>query len=87
MGHYVLQPLIIWKLGAEKPPMPFGDSRLLGSLLHYLVVYAVCGILRNAEFVGTNVKSVLPRISKGLLSQVRYVGMGADAIIPTKSNE
>lgn len=38
------------KLGAEKPPMPFGDSRLLGSLLHtlwFMPSVVSCYAMRN----------------------------------------
>ncbi|MDH2923840.1 type III restriction/modification enzyme restriction subunit [Nicoletella semolina] len=72
------------KLGAEKPPMPFADARLLGSLLHtlwFLPTVASCYAMRNLLAQKQN---QFYHDYKVVVAAGNEAGMGADAIIPVK---
>lgn len=72
------------KLGAEKPPMPFGDSRLLGSLLHtlwFLPTVASCYAMRNLLVQKQN---QFYHEYKVIVAAGNEAGMGAEAIEPVK---
>lgn len=72
------------KLGAEKPPMPFGDSRLLGSLLHtlwFLPSVASCYAMRNLLAQKQN---QFYHEYQVIVAAGNDAGMGADAIIPVR---
>ena len=72
------------KLGAEKPPMPFGDSRLLGSLLHtlwFLPSVSSCYAMRNLLAQKQN---QFYHEYQVIVAAGNEAGMGADAIIPVR---
>ncbi|PJG85712.1 GIY-YIG nuclease family protein [Conservatibacter flavescens] len=73
------------KLGAEKPPMPFGDSRLLGNLLHtfwFLPNVAACYAMKNllAQKQNTFYHDYQIIVAAGT-----QAGMGAEALVPVKN--
>ncbi|QIM69727.1 DEAD/DEAH box helicase [Basfia succiniciproducens] len=72
------------KLGSEKPPMPFGDSRLLGSLLHtlwFLPTVASCYAMRNLLAQKQN---QFYHEYNVIVAAGNEAGMGAEAILPVK---
>ena len=72
------------KMGADRPPMPFSDANLLGSLLHtlwFLPNVASCYAMRNLLAQPQNTFYHDYRI---IVSAGNAAGMGADALIPVK---
>lgn len=72
------------KLGAEKPPMPFGDSRLLANLLHtfwFLPTVSACYAMRNLLQQRQN---IFYQDYDIIVAAGNEAGMGADALIPVK---
>ncbi len=72
------------KMGADRPPMPFSDVNLLGSLLHtfwFLPNVASCYAMRNllAQLQNTFYHDYRIIVAAG-----NAAGMGADALIPVK---
>ena len=72
------------KMGADRPPMPFSDANLLGSLLHtlwFLPNVASCYAMRNllAQPQNTFYHDYQIIVAAG-----NEAGMGADALIPVK---
>ena len=72
------------KMGADRPPMPFSDANLLGSLLHtlwFLPNVASCYAMRNllAQPQNTFYHNYQIIVAAG-----NEAGMGADALIPVK---
>ncbi|WP_301098283.1 GIY-YIG nuclease family protein [Otariodibacter sp.] len=72
------------KLGAEKPPMPFGDTRLLKSLSHTLwflpnvsACYAMSNLLKQPQNKFYHDYDIV--VAAG-----NKAGIGADALIPVK---
>ncbi|MGR3807322.1 GIY-YIG nuclease family protein [Pasteurella testudinis] len=73
------------KLGAEKPPMPFGDSRLLANLLHtfwFLPSVSACYAMRNLLQQRQN---TFYQDYDIIVAAGSEAGMGADALIPVKA--
>ena len=72
------------KMGADRPPMPFSDANLLGSLLHtlwFLPNVASCYAMRNLLAQPQNTFYHDYRI---IVAAGNAAGMGADALIPVK---
>lgn len=72
------------KMGADRPPMPFSDVNLLGSLLHtlwFLPNVASCYAMRNLLAQPQNTFYHDYRI---IVAAGNAAGMGADALIPVK---
>jgi hypothetical protein len=70
------------KLGAEKPPMPFSDVRLLGLLSHtfwFLPSVAACSAMRNLLAEKQN---KFYHEYKVVVAAGNSAGMGADALLP-----
>lgn len=72
------------KLGAEKPPMPFSDVRLLKNLLHTFwflpsvsSCYAMANLLKQPQ-------NTFYQDYKIIIAAGNQAGMGADALIPVK---
>ncbi|MGV6988405.1 GIY-YIG nuclease family protein [Testudinibacter sp. P80/BLE/0925] len=73
------------KLGAEKPPMPFGDSRLLANLLHtfwFLPSVSACYAMRNLLQQRQN---TFYQDYDIIVAAGPEAGMGAEALIPVKT--
>ena len=52
------------KMGAERPPIPFSDANLLGSLFYIpFGSYQMWQAVMQCEFIGSIAKYVLPRLS------------------------
>ena len=72
------------KLGADKPPMPFGDTHLLNSLLHtfwFLPSVASCYAMQNLLLKPHNKFYHDYQI---IVCAGNAVGLGVDALIPVK---
>ena len=72
------------KMGADRPPMPFSDANLLGSLLHtlwFLPNVSSCYAMRNLLAQPQNTFYHDYRI---IVAAGNAAGMGADALIPVK---
>ena len=72
------------KMGADRPPMPFSDVNLLGSLLHtlwFLPNVASCYAMRNLL---TQPQNTFYHDYRIIVAAGNAAGMGADALIPVK---
>lgn len=83
-GSFIETTVDELKLGAEKPPMPFSDTRLLSVLTHtlwFLPNVASCYAMRNllAERQNTFYHDY-----EVILCAGNEAGMGADALVPVR---
>lgn len=72
------------KMGAERPPMPFSDTHLLGSLLHtfwFLPNVASCYAMKNLL---TQQQNTFYHDYQILVAAGNEAGIGAEALVPVK---
>ena len=62
-GSYLETSVDELKLGAQKPPMPFSDTRLLHVLTHTLPVFQFLCLLPDKKFIRRSIiKNIKPQI-------------------------